>query len=411
MGEILFLAHRVPFPPNRGDKIRSHNLLRRLAEIAPVHVATFGEDDADMAEAGELAAMAASYRLVRRSRSLITAGLQSLVSRKPISLHAFHDEELAQYVGEVLRERPIGTIFVFSGQMGQYVPPDFTGRVIADFVDCDSVKFENYAERPRNHARWVYAREGRLLRREEERIAVGAQASLLISAEEAELFRSRLTPSARSRCSVRVLPNGIDSVSFDPAVCRPEPQLIAMAGPRLIFTGQMDYRPNVDAAARAARNIMPVVRKTCPTATFHVVGRNPTAEVKALDGIHGTHVWGEVADIRPWLKGADMALVPLSIGRGVQNKVLEAMAMELPVVVTSQAATGIPAVHGDQFVVADDDADLARAVLDIAANGERASAIGQAARRFVVDEFSWTAALEDLPKLVGANELAVRDAA
>lgn len=411
MREILFLSHRIPFPPNRGDKIRSHNLLKRLAKLAPVHVATFAEDDADMAEEVELAAIARSYRLVGRSRSLVTAGLQSLVSGKPVSLHAFHDPALADYVQRLLHDRPVGTIFIFSGQMGQYVPADFTGRVVADFVDCDSLKFENYARQPGNLLRAIHGREGRLLRKEEARIAARAETSLLISEEEAALFRTRLTADELARSNVRVLRNGIDSISFDPGECLPEMRLDDLPQPRLIFTGQMDYPPNIDAAVRGAERIMPLVRQTCPEASFHVVGRNPTDRVKALEGVNGTRVWGSVADVRPWLKGSDIALVPLSIGRGVQNKVLEAMSMALPTVLTAPAATGIPATDRTHFLIADSDEDLAQAVVCLAADKLAAWAIGQEARRFVVEKFSWAGALADLPRIVGARELVVRDAA
>ena len=410
MGDILFLAHRMPFPPNRGDKIRSHHLLRRLARIAPVHVATFAEDDADQAEEVELAGIARSYRTVRRAKPLILAGLQSLVSGLPVSLHAFRDHALTDYVRQVLRGHDIGTIFVFSGQMGQYVPSDFTGRVVVDFVDCDSLKFENYAKHRGGITRPILSREGRLMRDEEARLATRADVSLLISEEEAALFTARLTPGERSRANVRVLRNGIDSLAFDPHDGLPEPRLDELPAPRLIFTGQMDYPPNVDAVVRAARQIMPLIRKARPQATFHIVGRSPTEEVKALHGVNGTRVWGAVDDIRPWLRGADMALAPLVIGRGVQNKVLEAMAMALPTVLTAPAATGIPAADGDEFVVADNDADLAAAVVRLARDNEEAHRIGQAARRFVVDRFSWAGALADLPEIVGARRPPVTDA-
>jgi sugar transferase (PEP-CTERM/EpsH1 system associated) len=411
MGEILFLSHRIPFPPNRGDKIRSHNLLKRLAQIAPVHVATFGEDEADMAEEVALAGIAKSYRLVQRSRPLVVAGMRSLASGQPVSLPAFHNRSLAEYVHMVLRDRPIDTIFIFSGQMGQYVPDDFTGRVVADFVDCDSLKFENYAKRPGNLLRWLHGREARLLRDEEARIAQRAGISLLISVEEAALFSSRLTADERARSDVRVLRNGIDSTVFDPAACSPEPRLEGLPGPRLIFTGQMDYPPNIDAVLRAAREVMPLIRAACPDASFHIVGRNPTDKVTALAGVNGTHVWGSVADVRPWLKAADLALIPLGIGRGVQNKVLEAMAMGLPTVLTSPAATGIPAEDGAEFRIADSDVELALAVQALAENQHRARSLGENARRFVVAKFSWASALADLPTLVGASEQVVQDAA
>ena len=158
--EILFIGHRIPFPPNRGDKIRSHHILKRLARLAPVHVACFADDDADMGEEVELAAMAHSYRLVRRAVPLAVAGVRALAARKPVSLTAFYDAQLAAYIDAMLASGRIGTIYVFSGQMGQYVPADFRGQVVMDFVDVDSAKFEAYAQGARGPMRWLFQREG-----------------------------------------------------------------------------------------------------------------------------------------------------------------------------------------------------------------------------------------------------------
>jgi sugar transferase (PEP-CTERM/EpsH1 system associated) len=410
MREILFLSHRIPFPPNRGDKIRSHHLLRRLARLAPVHVGTFSDSSEDAAQEVELASIASSYRLVSRAKPLVISGAQSLISGRPIGLHAFYDDALSDYVRATLQERPIGTIVIFSSQMGQYLPADFAGRVVADFVDVDSVKFEEYAAQRTGLAKWAYAREGRLMRAEEARIARRSEVSLLISAEEAALFSSRLTPQERAEADVRVLRNGIDSDLFDPTGSVPEPALEVLAGPRLIFTGQMDYPPNIAAVVRAAERVMPLIQKACPAASFHIVGRNPADNVKQLDGVNGTRVWGSVDDIRPWLKGADIALIPLEIGRGVQNKVLEAMAMCLPTVLTAAAATGIPATDQTHFLIADSDADLASAVCRLAADETWAREIGHGARMFVVDRFGWSSALADLPAIVDLRRAVVHDA-
>ena len=177
--------------------------------------------------------------------------------------------------------------------------------------------------------------------------------------------------------------------------------MLACPGPRLIFTGQMDYAPNIDAAMRVIGSILPRIRERLPEATFHVVGRNPTPALLAHHGRDGAHVWGRVPDMRCWLKAADMAMVPLDIGRGVQNKVLEAMAMELPVVLSPEAATGIPAVDGRDFLIGEnDDALIARAVSVLGDPG-RAKALGKAARQFVADNASWEAALASLPEIMG----------
>ncbi|MFC3174672.1 TIGR03087 family PEP-CTERM/XrtA system glycosyltransferase [Novosphingobium bradum] len=412
MGEILFIAHRLPFPPDRGDKIRSHHLLRALAALAPVHVACFADDVGDAAHEGELAALAASHCLVPRAKPLALAGLEALATGRPVSLAAFADRRLRGYVEQVLRERPIGAVFVFSGQMGHHVPASWGGPLVIDFVDVDSAKFGAYAKAARGPMAWVHAREERLLRAEEGCLAARATASLLVSEPEADLFRSRLAPALQGCCTVRALGNGIDAASYDPAGAVAEPRLALLPGPRLIFTGQMDYPPNVAAVVRAATRIMPLVRAACPQASFHVVGRKPTAEVLALDGLNGCRVWGRVDDVRPWLKGAEAALVPLEIARGVQNKVLEAMAMGLPVVASPEAATGIAVTPGETIAIGTSDADMAEAVIALARDPDMARAMGQGARARVIAAHAWPAMLADLPALLGLGKAErVRDAA
>ncbi|MBB4858524.1 sugar transferase (PEP-CTERM/EpsH1 system associated) [Novosphingobium chloroacetimidivorans] len=406
MSEILFIAHRIPFPPDRGDKIRSHNVLKHLADLAPVHVATFADDALDYAEEGALAAVAASHCLVHRSKPLALAAAEAMVTGKPISLTAFHSRALADYIRTTLKTRPISTIYGFSGQMGQYVPQDFQGRVIADFVDVDSAKFEAYAKRDGGLKGWAENREARLLRAEEARFAGRADVSLLISDEEAALFRLRSGGAAR----VCTLPNGIDNQAFDPGEVRPEPQLAELPYPRLIFTGQMDYAPNVDACVRAVTRILPRIREAFPQASFHIVGRNPAERLSALAS-QGVHVWGRVPEVQPWLAASDLALVPLEIGRGVQNKVLEAMAMALPVVLTPEAATGIGARDGAQLSIASDDDALAAACIALLQDLPHARSMGRAAREYVVGHASWSAALADLTQLAGYAPMAARDVA
>jgi len=410
-GEILFLSHRIPFPPNRGDKVRSHHVLRHLAALAPVHVGTLADDPADLVEEGELAELAASHCLVRRSKPLALAGIEALLTGKPISLTAFANRRLKRWIAELLAARPIGAIYAFSGQMGQYIPAPFTGRVLFDFVDVDSAKFEAYAEQRQGLRGWVDAREARLLAAEETRIACRSQVSLLVTPEEAALFRARLSPEDRARCDVRALRNGIDAAAFDPAMIIPEPQLLAMPGPRLIFTGQMDYAPNVAAALRVAERLLPAIRRVIPGASFHVVGRAPGAQLTALHGRNGFHVWGEVPDVRTWLAAADLALVPLEIARGVQNKVLEAMAMNLPVVLTPEAATGIGGHAGRHYAVGADDSALVEQAVALLGDQARASAMAAAARRYVQDELGWQATLAPLGAMLGFAGEAKRHAA
>ncbi|KUR71753.1 glycosyl transferase family 1 [Novosphingobium fuchskuhlense] len=401
MSEILFLAHRVPFPPDRGDKIRSNHLLRRIAELAPVHVGALADDDADLAQEGAVAAVAASHCVVRRSAPLPLAALAALGQGLPVSLAAFSSARLRRWVAEVLESRPISAIFVFSGQMAQYVPPEFRGRVVMDFVDVDSAKFEAYARTGALPRRLLYAREARLLRRFEERVARRATTSLFITAQERALFESRLSFGVRP--DVRTLGNGIDTALFDPAAVSPAPEL-SDAGPTIVFTGQMDYPPNVTAVELFAHEVMPRIRSVHGDARFAVVGRAPTASVRALEGVNGTVVAGAVPDVRPWLAGADIVTAPLLIARGVQNKVLEAMAMARPVLLTPAAATGIDGRDGEHFALAEAPAAMAERALALLADRAEAAVMGAAARCFVVAECGWDRVLAPLRMLISGLE-------
>ena len=198
--------------------------------------------------------------------------------------------------------------------------------------------------------------------------------------------------------------NGMDAAFFDPALVSPEPRLLEAGGPRIVFTGQMDYAPNIAAVTRAIERILPRVRDRFPDASFHVVGRNPPPALMARHGQGGVNVWGRVEDVRVWLKGADIALVPLEIARGVQNKVLEAMAMELPVVLSSGAATGIDAHDGVHFLIGECDRSLADAVIAVAQDSARGRQLGRDARAWIMAHASWPAALARLPHYCGYSQ-------
>lgn len=407
MGEILFLAHRVPFPPDRGDRIRSHHLLRALSRLAPVHVGCFAEGRDPEAEAA-LRALAASACVVRRAKPLVIAGAEAVLTGRPVSLAAFASRRLVAFVRATLAARPISAIVVFSGQMGQFVPDDYPGRVVVDLCDVDSAKFAAYAAA--GERVWLHAREARLLAAEEERLGQRAHATLLISENEAALYRSRL--ASPEKVNIRVIGNGIDAARFDPAAAQPHPALLQAPGPHFVFTGQMDYRPNEQAALWVIAALMPQLRTRWPEACFHVVGRAPTARLRAAAGEAGVRVWGEVPDVRPFLAAADAVLAPLLIARGVQNKVLEAMAMARPVVLTPEAATGIAARDGVHWLVSPaDPAAMAGRIADLLTDREAAGRLGAAARRFVIAEHGWEAMLAPLAGLVGIERERARHAA
>lgn len=399
VGEVLFLAHRMPYPPDRGDRIRSWHILRALSERARVHVGCLIEGEADLAHEPVLARVSASHFLAPRPKTLPIAGMMALVTGLPVSVVAFSSRKLDRWVRKLIATRPIEAIFVFSGQMAQYVPRDFRGRVVMDFVDVDSAKFAAYADGARSlPLRWLYRRENVLLSRYEECVAHRADVSLFVTADERQLFLSRLTDPVG--VSVEVMRNGIDADAFSADNRLPAPGL-GTGGPHIVFTGQMDYAPNVEAVRFFAEEVMPMIVGRYPDARFHVVGRSPTPEVRALEGRNGTRVTGTVPDVRPWLAGADVVVAPLRIARGVQNKVLEAMAMARAVVLTSGAATGIPAQDGVHFAVADTAAALAARTIELIADPARARAMGIVAQSLVREQANWQCALADLPRVMG----------
>lgn len=402
MSGILFLAHRVPFPPDRGDKIRSHHVLRALTGLGPVHVGCFAESAADRDAERDLARLAASWCMPTRSKPLPLAGGEALLRHEPVSLAAFRHPALAKWVRRTIEREKIDVIYVFSGQMGQYVPDDWQGRLLVDLVDVDSAKFEAYARDKRPPMRWIDTREARLLRREEARLAARADRTLLVTEAEAALFRERLPAGTNAR--VAVLGNGVDADLFDPARVQPHPDLVG-PGPHFTFTGQMDYKPNVDAALCAIERIMPRIRAVHPGAQFHVVGRAPAPELLTHDGANGTRVWGEVADVRPFLAGAAIVMAPLSIARGVQNKVLEAMASQRLTICSTAAAEGIDAVDGEHLLVAHSPEQWAQHVELGLNNVALRQRIAAAARQQIEDAYSWDSRLAPMLELIAGERV------
>jgi sugar transferase (PEP-CTERM/EpsH1 system associated) len=387
--DVLFLAHRVPYPPDRGDKIRSFHLLKRLARHARVHLVAFADDERDLGHDAALAPWTASRTIVRRRKGRARAAIEAVMRGKPVSLTAFADREIAAACEHVMVTRSIDTIFCFSGQMAQYLPPE-EQRIVMDFVDVDSAKFAGYAESARFPVSCMMRREARLLGAFEREIAARADASLFVSAAEAALFRA-----SGGGGRIVAVENGIDTMRFDPeAVFAP----VEAPRPLIVFTGQMDYRPNVEAVQWFVEAVLPGIRRS-QRATFAIVGRNPDAGVAALGRLPGVVVTGEVEDVRGWLAAASVVVAPLKLARGVQNKVLEAMAMARPVVASAAGAEGID--HAGTIRVAADAQGIADAVVALIADPAGAGALGKAARARAIERYGWEARLAPLDSLVG----------
>ncbi len=378
MSDILFLAHRVPYPPDRGDKVRSHHVMRHLSTLGRVHLASFADDPRDLGHDAALQQWCASAVVVPRTKGNARAAVEALAGGRAVSLAAFDHRAMRAAVARLLAARRYDAIYVYSGQMAQYLPGD--ARFVMDFVDLDSAKFAGYADDARGPMRWMMRREARLLGAFERSVADRAQATLFVSAAEAALFGTG---------RVHAVDNGIDTGFFDPATVTP----VTEAGPLIVFTGQMDYRPNIDAVRWFVREVLPGV-----PGRFAIVGRNPSAAVRALAGAR-VIVTGEVADVRGWIAAADVVVAPLLLARGVQNKVLEAMAMARPVVASTAAAEGID--HDGSIRVAGDAGAFVREVKALLDDPVAGDTLGQAARARTIARYGWDARLAPLAGLMG----------
>ena len=401
MGDILFLAHRIPYPPDRGDKIRSFNILKYLSGRKRVHLIAFADDPADLKNKSGLAKYTGNRSIIWRSKGQMASGLQALASHRPASLTAFDNPQIRAAVDNLLARHAIDTIFVFSSQMAQYVPARPRQRVIMDFVDMDSAKFAAYAQSSKGPMGWMLGREARLMLQHEKAVASRADASLFVSEAEAELFRSR-TGAER----VHVIENGIDTDQYDPSATF---KRIDSMGRLIVFTGQMDYRPNIEGVTWFVETILPHIRIVHPDARFAIVGRNPTDAVKALAKHPGVTVTGQVADVRGWLAAAAVVVAPLKLARGIQNKVLEGMAMARPVVASAAAAQGID--HAGTIEVGSTVGEIAEAVTQLLSDPKRAAELGVAARKQVLERYSWEARLSPLDALLGLPRRPTKSAA
>jgi polysaccharide biosynthesis protein PslH len=385
MEPILFLVHRIPFPPTKGDKVRSFHLLEFLASRYRVHLGTFVDDAADRVHVPRLADYCATTKVIEFRP--IVARLRSLsgfLSGEPLSLPYYRDAALEAWVREVIVEHGIRKVIVFSSAMAQYVMGIEGLRIVVDFVDVDSTKWEQYAETRRWPLSAVFAREGKRLLQFDRSVAARADASVFVTRVEADLFCS-LAPEAVSR--VRYAQNGVDHDFFSPEHALPDPYQTGEEA--IVFTGAMDYWPNIDAVCWFAREILPIIASKRPNARFYIVGVQPAPAVQSLARSGPVVVTGRVKDVRPYLKYASVVVAPLRVARGVQNKVLEAMAMGRPIVATSAAAVGLSGVSGVDFEVADDAADFARKTLELAGSSRR-EALGKSARARVVRDYNWS---------------------
>ena len=349
--KLLFLAHRLPYPPHKGEKLRAFHIMRGLAAEYDIFLGTMIDDPADWEYRWAFEDICASTCIADgRDRSRPVAALTALAKGEAVTFSYFRHDSLMRWVSEMTAAHEFEATLLYSSGVAPYLaamktPPK---RLVVDFVDADSAKWETLAESSARPMRQIYEREARLMRATERSLGAQADASLLVTRAEAKLF----TELTGITSGVRAVGNGVDLPYWQAAqkLESPYPQ---DGVPRAIFTGAMDYAPNVEAVTLFADHTLPELARRGRKLHFVIAGSNPSREVQALGKRDGITVTGRVPDMRPWLGHASIAVAPLMLARGVQNKVLEAMAAGVPCITTSAALEGIGARDGESVIVAD----------------------------------------------------------
>jgi sugar transferase (PEP-CTERM/EpsH1 system associated) len=394
MAKVLFLAHRVPYPPNKGDKIRAFHILEHLAARHELWLGACADDPADLQQ---FAAARATYQdafiaplgRVRRIANMLVGAISGV----PLSVARFRHPALQRWTCQILRDVRPDIVFVYSSAPAQYVvgqtAPGTT--MIVDFVDADAEKWRAYGQSSYAPLSWMYWVESRRLARFDARALTAAFAGILVSETERRLLAGFAPQGA---LKLHVIANGVDTEFFGLPAAVP-------GGRSVVLCGRMDYRPNIDGAQWFAREILPKVRAECPDAKFRIVGAEPTQSVLALRSLPGVEVTGAVPDVRPYLSEAAVVVAPLRIARGIQNKVLEGMAAGRPVVATPEALDGIDAEIGVDVLVGTDAASFATAVIDVLL-GRAPAELGSRGRRYVLRNHQWTDQLQRLDRLISS---------
>jgi len=380
----------VPYPPDRGDRITTwHFLQHLLSQGAEVCIGCFQEEDRDQKAVEFLRERCAEVVAPRLSRGTAKlASLRGLLTGEPLTLPFFRNAELQRAVNRWC-ENPPDLIYVYSSSMAQYAMKPKALAKVMQFAELDSDKWRQYAEVSGPLGKWIYGREAKRLLKFEAEVARAFSRSFVVSEVESELFQ-KLIPGVVPD----VLPNGVDIEHFQSqGDDERHPQTA-------IFTGVMDYEPNIDGVCWFAKSCWPKLREQFPDARLLIVGSKPTSAVTALGDIDGITVTGRVDTTPPYFDKSSVAIAPLRLARGVQNKVLEAMSMALPTVASPQASQGLGNVPNDSLIVADGEAATIAGVARWFADPARARRDGQAAAKWVRDEWRWERMYERLDTIL-----------
>lgn len=399
MNDLLFLVHRIPYPPNKGDKIRSFHFLKYLASEYTIHLGTFIDDPNDGQYTAKVDALCAETHYVGlKPFQAKIKSLQGLLTGQALSLPYYKNQEMQDWVDKTIKTHAIKKVLIFSSVMAQFIEPKLQQNneidMIVDFVDVDSDKWRQYAAKKQGLARWIYQRESKYLYAYEHKIAGQAKTSLFVSEQEAALFK-QLAPTLKHKISH--INNGVDIDFFSPEQKFASPY--AEDQQALVFTGAMDYWANVDAVCWFATDVFPNVLKKHPNTKFYIVGSKPAKDVQDLAKHPNIIVTGAVDDVRPFVAHAALAVAPLRIARGIQNKVLEAMAMGKHVIATSLAMEGIDYNESLAVSVSDDVEEMVRQIDGLLQN-QSGLIFSTANRDFVKENFSWEQNVHQLSSLI-----------
>lgn len=387
---VLYLAHRIPYPPNKGDKLRAFRQIEHLSRRHRVWCACFVDTPADRQYVQPLedyCERVGAIPLARRTAAV--RGLAGLARGSTVTQSFYRSAAMTETLDAWTRDTRFDTVVAFSSSMAPYALQVPTARRVLDLCDLDSLKWADYADFSLPPLKWLYHAEAERLAKLERRWIDAFDATLLITDAEAAGLNGM-------RANVHIVGNGVHLPALPARPGAPAP-------PTVGFVGVMDYRPNVDAVEWFVSHCWSGIRDSSPNAQFRIVGRQPAARVRKLAATPGVHVVGEVDDVAAELTRFDVSVAPMRIARGLQNKVLEAMAAARPVVLTSTAAEGIGGQDGRDFLVADDADAVTAHVTRLLANAAQRKRIGQAARRFVDRYHQWDDQLRKFDLIVTAS--------
>ncbi len=396
MKNLLFLAHRIPYPPNKGDKIRSYHFLKGLAESYNISLATFIDDPEDWQYKEKVQGMLDNSVFVDINPLLAKVkSLSGLVTKKPLSLPYYQNSQVQSWIDQTILENKIEKIFVFSSAMAQFVEKYTDLDIIIDFVDVDSDKWLQYSKKAKWPMNWVYNREANFLLQSDAKFAELAKMNIFVSEEESLLFESLVECEATK---ISYVNNGVDIEYFNIDNKQGYENPYSEKNKIIVFTGAMDYWANVDAVIWFVNKVFPKIKQQCENAQFYIVGSKPSKEVFDLARVDSVFVTGRVEDIRPYLHFSHVAVAPLLIARGIQNKVLEAMAMGRKIVATPQAIEGIKTSNQQVFI--EEKAEKFSRQVVTCLNDSQTPLFIVDNRNFVAENFSWDASLERLKAMI-----------